>query len=43
VVVVTSPAPLQSDVDVVEDVLRTMRWPVIGILAAARANGSVRL
>ena len=43
VVVVTSPAPLQSDVEILEDLLRTMRWPVVGILATAHSNGSVRL
>ena len=41
VVVVTSEAPLQSDVDIVEDLLRTTRWPIVGVLAEARGKGSV--
>lgn len=32
VVVVTSGSPRQADVDVVEDILAAMRWPVIGII-----------
>jgi hypothetical protein len=32
VVVVCSGAPLQRDLDVVDDIVRTMRWPVVGVL-----------
>lgn len=32
VVLVSSGAPLQSDIDGVQDILRTMRWPVVGVL-----------
>lgn len=34
VVVVTSGSPRHRDVDGVEDVLKTMRWPVVGVIEA---------
>ncbi len=34
VVLVSSDAPLQRDVDTVDDILRTTRWPVLGVIGA---------
>jgi capsular polysaccharide biosynthesis protein len=36
VVVVTSGSPRHRDVDVVQDILKAMRWPVIGIVEARK-------
>ena len=36
VVLVSSEAPLQRDVDTVDDILRTTRWPVLGVVGVHR-------
>jgi capsular polysaccharide biosynthesis protein len=42
VVLVSSDAPRQRDVDTVEDILRTTRWPVLGVVGAHRSGGRTR-
>jgi hypothetical protein len=39
VVLVSSDAPRQRDVDTVEDILRTTLWPVLGVVGARRSGG----
>jgi hypothetical protein len=39
VVLVSSDAPRQRDVETVEDILRTTRWPVLGVIGAKGFHG----
>ncbi|GAB3255543.1 hypothetical protein GCM10027425_15670 [Alteromonas gracilis] len=42
VVLVSSPAPLRRDVEQIEDVVRAMSWPVVGVLAPPRRRRRAR-